>query len=223
MHSGRLIYKRMNDKRKQILRYVLGAISLGFIVLTGLVLIFPFSFVDKEFSEELQEHHNSILDAVMMMISWFGYMPNSLIMVLVVAFVFFIFKYKREAVFTLTTLLSGLVSSGLKILINRPRPAESLVRILEKAKQQSFPSGHVLFYVVFFGFLAVLMLQLKTIPQLVRYAVLTFCMMLIFMVPFSRVYLGAHWFSDVLAGGLMGLLLLYVNSFFYLKKEIWVT
>jgi undecaprenyl-diphosphatase len=111
-----------------------------------------------------------------------------------------------------------LVSSALKILINRPRPTEDVVRILEKAKRQSFPSGHVLFYVLFFGFLALLMYHLKNIPKYIRLIIGIIAVFLIFTVPLSRVYLGAHWFTDVLGGFLLGILSLLILSYLYLRK-----
>lgn len=197
---------------------VLALLLVGFIALTILILVFPNSIVDREFSEEVQEHQNPILDSVMRGISFFGYMPFSLIMVIVVAIVFFISKFRREAGFIILTLSSGLISSVLKIAVNRPRPTEDLVRIVEKAKQQSFPSGHVLFYVVFFGFLVLLMNHLKTLPFWLRWLVSGFSLILIFTVPFSRIYLGAHWFTDVLGGFLVGLICLAIISYAFLNK-----
>jgi undecaprenyl-diphosphatase len=131
---------------------------------------------------------------------------------------FLLFKFKKEALFICFTGVSGLVSSSLKILINRPRPTEDVVRILEETKRQSFPSGHVLFYVLFFGFLTLLMYHLKTIPKSFRICLGLFFLFMIFTVPLSRVYLGAHWFTDVLGGFLLGMLCLLILSYFYLRK-----
>jgi undecaprenyl-diphosphatase len=141
-----------------------------------------------------------------------------MVMVLITAFIFLIFNYKKEALYICFTLVSGLVSATLKILVDRPRPTENVVRIIEKAKNQSFPSGHVLFYVLFFGFLAVLMYYLKSIAKPLRLVIGGFSLLMVLTVPFSRVYLGAHWFSDVLGGFLLGLLCLLILSYLYLRK-----
>ena len=206
--------------KKPIMLYVPGGICIGFILLTILVIIFPHSFIDLEFSQEIQEHKNPLLDSVMKLVSWFGYFPGSAIAVISATLVFFIFKYRREALFVFFTSVSGLISSLVKILVNRPRPAAPLVRVVQKVNEQSFPSGHVLFYIVFFGFLTVLMYRLKSVPKIVRMSVAAVSLLLIFTVPFSRIYLGAHWFSDVLGGFLLGILSLFALCFFYFRKAV---
>jgi undecaprenyl-diphosphatase len=203
-------------KRKiNILFYVIGLILIGFAFLTFLVCTFPASVIDRTFSEELQENQNPLLDIVMKTVSWFGYMPFSLIIVLLTALTFYLFKYKREALYVLLTLTSGIVSTAFKIAVDRPRPTKDMVTIIEIAGNQSFPSGHTLFYVMFFGFVVLLMRNLKSIAAFVRVIVTTFCLFLIFTVPLSRVYLGAHWFSDVLGGFMLGIVCLFALSYFY--------
>ncbi|MBD1366148.1 phosphatase PAP2 family protein [Mucilaginibacter sp. ZT4R22] len=208
----------MNKRRKRILALVLLIISIGFVALTILVMLYPTSFIDVEFSEEVQQHQNKFLDAVMEIISMPGYMPESPIMILCTSLVLFLFRYKKAAVFVLFTTVAGLVSTIVKALVNRPRPSDDVVRIVLKTTQQSFPSGHVLFYVVFFGFLVVLMYQLEDIPKFLRGFVIAVSLFMIFVIPLSRIYLGAHWFTDVMGGFLLGLLCLYLLSWLYLHK-----
>lgn len=105
------------------------------------------------------------------------------------------------------------VNRLLKFLIGRPRPTDSLVHVTGKFYYESFPSGHVFFFVEFFGFLFFLAYVLLK-PGRLRHASLIVLGLLIFLVGVSRVYLGAHWPSDVagayLAGGIWLVLMIEV-------------
>jgi undecaprenyl-diphosphatase len=206
--------------RKRILAYILITIVVGFLVLSLLVSFFPASVIDRDFSEEIQEHQNPFLNFVMKAASYPGYMPYAPIMVLTAALLFYITRHKREALFVVLTLTSSILSTIVKFIVNRPRPGKDIVKVLIQTHQQSFPSGHVLFYVVFFGFLSLLMYMLKHINKTLRLAVVAGCMLIIFIIPVSRIYLGAHWFTDVLGGFLLGILYLFTLSYFYLKRHV---
>lgn len=208
----------MNTRRQRILNWVLVIIILGFAALTLMVMLYPTSIVDLEFSREVQLHQNKFLDTTMYLISMPGYMPEAPIMIVCTSLVLFLFKYKKAAVYVLFTMLAGLISTIVKALVNRPRPTDDIVRVVLKTTQQSFPSGHVLFYVLFFGFMVVLMYQLEDVPKLLRGVIIGFSLFMVFLIPLSRIYLGAHWFTDVSGGFLLGLLCLYLLSWLYLRK-----
>jgi len=190
----------------------------GFIFLTFIVALFPLSAIDLKISTAVQSTQSPGLDSAMKFISWFGTFPVPMFIGLLVATTFYLFTLRREAIFVLLTFTSRAISTVLKIMVDRPRPTVNLVRIVEVAKQQSFPSGHTLFYTIFFGFLLVLMWNLKQINAIVRITVTVISASLILTIPFSRIYLGAHWFTDVLGGFILGLICLYVISILYLKK-----
>lgn len=117
----------------------------------------------------------------------------------------------------LSTLLSGVLSWGLKTLVNRPRPTKDFVSILEDTHYQSFPSGHVLFYTAFFGKLAIIITQCKYPNLSLKISGIAFCIGMVGLVAISRVYLGAHWFTDVLGGFLVGVLYLFLAGYTYFK------
>lgn len=83
-----------------------------------------------------------------------------------------------------------------KNLIERPRPP--LVNALAPETSFSFPSGHSFVAISFYGFLAYLLVRSTKRKFLKILAVFT-AVSLIFTIGFSRIYLGAHWPSDVLA------------------------
>src|SRR6185436_7935994 len=100
--------------------------------------------------------------------------------------------------------LADWFNHSLKVLINRPRPSRELVEVLQRFDQISFPSGHVVHYVVFFGFLFAVMLANSRINLFTRVLVSIICIFLIMGVSVSRIYLGAHWATDVIGGYIMG-------------------
>ncbi len=211
-----LQYFKNFSKRK--MHYFIFALIGLFLILTAIVYFLPTTVIDYEFSEEVQEHRNPFLHFLMLAISWFGSNWVAVGLVGGTAILFVIFRYFREALFVLFTIAIWIITWGIKVLINRPRPSADIVEVMVKANHQSFPSGHTSFYVVFFGFLIFLMLVRHEIPKLIRYAVITFSLFLILSVPFSRIYLGAHWFTDVSAGLILGLIVLYILIRLYISK-----
>ena len=111
-------------------------------------------------------------------------------------------RMRREAVLLTGTLLSGwAVNSGLKLLVGRARP--HLVPHLTDAGGMSFPSGHSFNSAL--GFIAVA-LAFATLSRRssVRWTLIGSAMAISLMVAWSRVLLGVHFPSDVIAGWLGG-------------------
>lgn len=110
----------------------------------------------------------------------------------------------RQFCTPLLILLLGVSSStyALKELFHRVRPGAMLPTFVEETF--SFPSGHAAIAMALYGFL--LFLVLKTIKQGMTRSILSFCCIaLIFLIGFSRIYLGVHFFTDVWGGYLVGL------------------
>lgn len=96
----------------------------------------------------------------------------------------------------------GLLNLLLKHLFARPRP--ELVEPLMRATSGSFPSGHSLLSAVMYLTLGALLTRLVQSMKLKLY-IIAVALLLSFMVGLSRVYLGVHYPSDVLAGWTVGL------------------
>jgi undecaprenyl-diphosphatase len=96
----------------------------------------------------------------------------------------------------------------------------NLVNILDHEISPSYPSGHVVFFTVFFGFLIAAMFFTKKIPRLMRVFIASTSGALIILVSLSRIYLGAHWLTDVIAGYLLGIVLLSILLYFYLRDYL---
>ena len=92
----------------------------------------------------------------------------------------------------------ALMTYGLKWLLRVPRPTR-----IDGVLTYSFPSGHTTMSIVVFGFLAVLVA--RELPGPRRWLVYVAAGLIVTPIAVSRLYLGAHWLSDVLGGLTLGL------------------
>jgi undecaprenyl-diphosphatase len=126
--------------------------------------------------------------------------------------------FRMESAFTLSTWSGDVLTSLIKTQVLRPRPSKDLVRVFSHLEEASFPSGHVVHYVTFYGFLFYLVFtHLK--QRWFRTALLTLLAGLILLVGPSRVYMGHHWPSDVGGAYLVGTLWLGVIIVAYLETK----
>lgn len=112
-------------------------------------------------------------------------------------------RRRAEASVVLGAVLSLGINPVLKLVVDRPRPADDLVVVWSDFGGLGFPSGHAFSAVVLFGLLYYLAPRFnlhRKLATLVR----VLSLLLIVLVGLSRVYLGAHWPSDVLGGFLYG-------------------
>ena len=134
-------------------------------------------------------------------------------------------RYPQMFLLAATT-LSQIVNAMLKLAVGRPRPDDDLVRVTEQANGLSFPSGHTMGTVVFFGIIFYLSFQLIGHRHL-RLLVQALAISQMFAIGFSRVYTGAHWPSDVLGGFLWGtwfiVILIAAHHRYYPRLAAWCT
>jgi membrane-associated phospholipid phosphatase len=155
------------------------------------------------------------LPAFMRAVSLFGYLGVFDLMIAATVVVFLLLRWRGEAAALLLSAVgSQTIYRVLKQLVARPRPAPDLVTVYGDFHGRSFPSGHVTFYVCYFGFLFFVAYVRLPYGSVVRRVVQLTAALLIILIGPSRVYLGAHWPSDTigsyLAGGLWLALSLYV-------------
>ena len=112
---------------------------------------------------------------------------------------FFAFGRRSEAFGTLLSAAGGSALNRLfKYVIARPRPTLEHVRVTGEWAHESFPSGHVTFYVCFFGFLFFVAFALLPKGSTARRVACALSALPVLLIGLSRVYLGAHWPSDTL-------------------------
>lgn len=109
----------------------------------------------------------------------------------------------RRALFVLVASIGGsFLNSALKQLFQRPRP--DIVPHLREVMSMSFPSGHALQSAVVYLTLGALSMHIAE-RKLTKFYCMTMAMLATALVGVSRVYLGVHYPTDVLAGWLIGL------------------
>ncbi len=207
------------------LQPLLTTIRLGGLVLAAIAL-WLFTYIAEEvFENETQAFdanvllsirslHRSWLDPIMVFITNIGD-PRVLLVICVSLSVILVLRhYKAEA---MTIAIAGFGALGLnfvlKNLFARARP-ELWSRIVD-VTNYSFPSGHAMLSMVMYGLLGYL---LATRFYQWRGVIATISTLLILLIGFSRLYLGVHWFTDVIGGYAAGLVWLVTCI---LSLEIW--
>ena len=140
--------------------------------------------------------------------------PVIITWVLIVAFIFYRKQWKLESYLMLGNLaLAGILIVTFKNIYQRPRP--EILHLVEE-KGFSFPSGHSLAVTIMVGTLIVILSQ-RIKDQLWKRIVQILLGLYLVSVLISRVYLGVHYPSDVLASLCVGLGVLFIEFPFYDK------
>lgn len=139
----------------------------------------------------------------MVELSALGGYPILVTVSLVATVVLVLLRHRAAALFLALALSSGTaLSTGLKLFFDRARPA--LVSHLDSISTASFPSGHAT--VGMLAWMVLAAVAVRFVPEhRVRVFVLSAAFALAIVIGVSRVYLGVHWPSDVLAGWCLGL------------------
>jgi len=190
---------------------------VSIIGLTIFVEYHPISSFDLHMTEEIQEQRAWDITLPMKFISVFGDAAVAPLSIIIASLFFFLTYRRREAYFTLAVILPDLFNMLIKILIHRPRPTLEEAKVFLSFNQSSFPSGHVVHYVVFFGFLLTVTIVDKNISPFWKVFIGILAAFLILTVSISRIYLGAHWATDVIGGYLFGFVYLGIMLNFYFK------
>jgi undecaprenyl-diphosphatase len=177
----------------------------AFAVLAVLARLYAYFDWDRSVELGLQGLRLPGLAGLMSFVSLFG---NGLIpwaMTIVTVLLFLLAGRRSEAAgLSLSAGGGELMNFLFKLLIARPRPTAELVRVSVDLQTESFPSGHVTFYMCYFGFLFFVAYALLPRGSRARPFALLLTALPVALVGMSRVYLGAHWPSDVLGAYLFG-------------------
>ena len=181
-----------------------GIMIAAFGILTFLVVTIPTLSIDLTITHGLQSISNPIFSKFMNYLSWVGFYPQIFIVTLIIIVFLYALGYHWESTSLLiAALITQLLNLLIKILVRRSRPSNSLVHVASLLSSYSFPSGHVMFYTGFFGFIFFLIFILLR-PSLIRTLLLIVFGGHVALIGISRIYLGEHWASDVVGAYLLG-------------------
>jgi undecaprenyl-diphosphatase len=182
----------------------------GFIALFACLLVFgaitedvheqEANALDALLTPLLHSLSNPTLDAVM---NGFTDLGSTMVVLplLVVALVLLVWRRHRvEALFLLIAMVGSVViNESLKLIFHRPRPQLSWAQV---QPEYSFPSGHSMNSLVFYAALALIVAVLW--GRRAGLAALVLAIVLALLIGTSRIYLGYHYFTDVVGGFLAG-------------------
>lgn len=172
------------------------------------------SFIDSWLYGETIEKRSDILTFIMLLFTRIG----STVGVVAACILLFISSKTRNNLawpVAISVIVSGISNNLLKILFSRPRP--DFLRIIDVGNY-SFPSGHAMINVALYftiGFFSIK--YIKNIK--LKYGISIFCLSMPILIGLSRIYLGVHYFSDVVGGWILGFIIAAIVSAVYIKRN----
>jgi undecaprenyl-diphosphatase len=139
--------------------------------------------------------------------NWLGDTVPLACLTVLIALLFLARGRKLEALLIVLTFLPRLADVLIKNAVKEPRPSADIIRVAFPHDNLSFPSGHVIGVTLVFGLLAILAPRLAGGRRSTA-VVQVMSLFLIATIGLARVWVGAHWPSDVLAGYLYALIFL---------------
>ena len=169
--------------------------------------LFPLAWIFSTFPGDerailgVEGLHTGWLNTLALGVTKLGSFPFTAILLIGVVTLLLTNRRRVDAIIVALTVVPMASGFLLKVLVDRARP--DFFTIGSQPGTMSFPSGHSVFAVLFFGILIVLMEDLVE-SRLIRRTLQVGLGLLILGVGASRVYLGVHWPSDVIGGYLFG-------------------
>lgn len=201
-----------------VLILLLAAIIIFFCYLTGQVVEGKTLAMDKAINLYLMNLRNPILNEFMIQISYIGQLM-AFVMAVVLATYLFLKRYLLQLLNLSATIGAALLLTlFLKNIIGRARPDPLLWLVTES--NFSYPSGHASQTFTIFPIIAIYLIFFTKINNNLKWLSGIILLVLPILVSFSRLYLGVHYFTDVLAGSVLGLSMAIIFWIIqiYLKK-----
>ena len=191
---------------KKNIKWIVFSISLLlFIIIVFMVVTHTDLYIDSFIYGLIDDHITNNLTSYIKYITYIG---SAVAVIGIVVFVYIFFKNKKYSLYMTINLISiTIFQLILKNIFSRNRPVD--INLIEE-EGYSFPSGHSLTALAFYGFIIYLIYKSK-----IKYKSLfiSLFVLIILSVGFSRIYLGVHFFTDVIGAFTFALsyLILYTS------------
>lgn len=181
----------------------------GFLYMVRRVFVLENNGFDESVYAYLGQFVSAPMNSFMVFITFFGthlfLIPANLLLVI------YFLAVRKHTWYSVKIAAIALSSVALmfilKALFGRPRPE---VPLLEAARGLSFPSGHALMSVTFYGLMGYIVWHLVQ-NTFIKWLLITCFAIMVFLIGLSRIYLHVHYTSDVIAGYSMGVLWLVIS------------
>lgn len=201
--------EKLKNNKKLIIAFI--ALIL-FLILVFTIFDNKIAIIDKYIESFIISIRNERLTKTMTAIT---NISSAYTLIAITLLLFILMKDKKKSLLIFLNLIYVfLTNQVVKLLFRRSRP-ESDLHLVE-ASGFSFPSGHSMVSMAFYGLLAYL-IYIKIKNKFLKVLVIILTIIFIFMIGFSRIYLGVHYFSDVIGGFLLAIT--YLMIFIHFNKD----
>ncbi len=190
-------------------------IALTILLIIEIILVKTNSFpqIDSFVYTHISNFITPVNTAIFKFFSFFG---SEIFIIILCLLVLFLFKKKSRGIgFTFILLLSTLFNQGLKLIVGRERPD---INQLVTESSYSFPSGHTMIITTIVGLFIFYLWNNKKGRHTKKIVITIILTIIAFLVMLSRIYLGVHYFSDIIGGITASLLLLAIVYYYYTFK-----
>lgn len=195
-------------------KIIISIFSIIFIINTILIFTGLINSLDNIVSSSIISIRNDNLTKIMINFTNIG---GAYSLVVISILLLCLIKNKKIPIVIIINLISVFLTSQLlKVIFHRSRPEEIF---LTHASGFSYPSGHTMVSLAYFGYL-IYLINKYIINKFVKYILISFISLLILAIFISRIYLGVHYLSDIIGGICLGIIYLILFIDITNKKKV---
>lgn len=200
---------------KRRIKYIILAILIAaFFLVLGLILSNMISGFDNAVYNLVTINKSELITKIYKCITFFG--STTFIVILCLLFLLIFWKQKKGFIISVCLIGSTIINNVIKLIVRRDRPLDLM---LVEESTFSFPSGHTMASVSMYGLLIYLVWK-SNYKKTTKIIITVLLGILTLAIASSRIYLGAHFASDIIGAILMSSIWLIVFISFLEKKKI---